>query len=140
MREAGAEAAAFGGGAFPSGRYVMVGGDPKHVALITETFATADGKTDEWLNKDWFKVEGIKSVSVVSTNATNNFKAGACASAGVARNDRTVVASSSERRMVNPFYCQILLIPRGKADAQGQALAALQRRAGRREFANVANG
>lgn len=74
MREAGAEAAAFGGGAFPNGRYVMVGGDPKHVALITETFATADGKTDEWLNKDWFKVEKIKSVSVVSTNATNNFK------------------------------------------------------------------
>lgn len=74
MREAGAEAAAFGGGAFPNGRYVMVGGDPKHVALITETFATADGKSDEWLNKDWFKVEKIKSVSVVSTNATNNFK------------------------------------------------------------------
>ena len=74
MREAGAEAAAFGGGAFPNGRYVMVGGDPKHVALITETFANADGKTDEWLNKDWFKVEKIKSVSVVSTNATNSFK------------------------------------------------------------------
>ena len=74
MREAGAEAAAFGGGAFPNGRYVMVGGDPKHVALITETFATADGKIDEWLNKDWFKVEKIKSVSVVGTNATNNFK------------------------------------------------------------------
>ena len=74
MREAGAEAAAFGGGAFPNGRYVMVGGDPKHVALVTETFATADGKSDEWLNKDWFKVEKIKSVSVVGTNATNNFK------------------------------------------------------------------
>ena len=74
MREAGAEAAAFGGGAFPNGRYVMVGGDPKHVALIAEAFASVDGKSDEWLNKDWFKVEKIKSVSVVSTNATNNFK------------------------------------------------------------------
>ena len=73
MRDSGGENV-FGGGAFANGRYVMVGGDPKHVALITETFATVDGKSDDWLNKDWFKVDKIKSVSVVGTNATNNFK------------------------------------------------------------------
>jgi hypothetical protein len=33
-----------------------------------------EAKPEDWLNKDWFKVERIKSVSVVTTNATNNWK------------------------------------------------------------------
>ena len=27
-----------------------------------------------WLNKDWFKIEKLKSISVTTTNATNNWK------------------------------------------------------------------
>ena len=74
MREGGGEMAAFGGGSFPNGRYVMVGTDLKTVALVTEPFSSAEPQAADWLNKDWFKVEKLKSISVVTTNATNNFK------------------------------------------------------------------
>jgi hypothetical protein len=63
----------FGGGSFPNGRYVMRGDDAKTVALISDPL-NVDAKPEDWLNKDWFKVEKAKSVSVVTTNATNNWK------------------------------------------------------------------
>jgi hypothetical protein len=62
-----------GGGSFPNGRYVMRGDDVKTVALVSDPL-NLDAKPEDWLNKDWFKVEKIKSVAVVSTNATNNWK------------------------------------------------------------------
>ena len=31
-------------------------------------------KPEDWLKKDWFKVEKLKSISVTTTNATNNWK------------------------------------------------------------------
>ena len=63
----------FGGGSFPNGRYVMRGDDVKTVASISDPLSV-DAKPEDWLNKDWFKVEKVKSVSVVTTNATNNWK------------------------------------------------------------------
>lgn len=63
----------FGGGSFPNGRYVMRGDDVKTVALVSDPLSV-EAKPEDWLNKDWFKVERIKSVSVVTTNATNNWK------------------------------------------------------------------
>jgi hypothetical protein len=63
----------FGGGSFPSGRYVMRGDDVKTVALVSDPL-NVEAKAEDWLNKDWFKVEKPKSVSVVTTNATNNWK------------------------------------------------------------------
>ncbi len=62
-----------GGGSFPNGRYVMRGDDVKTVALVSDPL-NVEAKPEDWLNKDWFKVERIKSVSVVTTNATNNWK------------------------------------------------------------------
>jgi hypothetical protein len=62
-----------GGGSFPNGRYVMRGEDVKTVALVSDP-VNLDAKPEDWLNKDWFKVEKIKSVAVVSTNATNSWK------------------------------------------------------------------
>lgn len=62
-----------GGGSFPNGRYVMRGDDAKTVALVSDPLSM-EAKPEDWLNKDWFKVERIKSVSVVTTNATNNWK------------------------------------------------------------------
>jgi hypothetical protein len=64
----------FGGGAWPDGRYLMVGSDVQSVALVTEPFSNVEAKPEEWLNKDWFKVEKLKSISVTTTNATNNWK------------------------------------------------------------------
>jgi hypothetical protein len=75
MREGGGGNDMFGGGgSFPNGRYVMVGNDIGTVALVTETFQNAEANAEDWLNKDWFKVEKHKSISVVTTNATNNWK------------------------------------------------------------------
>ena len=62
-----------GGGSFPNSRYVMRGDDIKTVALVSDPL-NIETSPENWLNKDWFKVERIKSVSVVTTNATNNWK------------------------------------------------------------------
>jgi hypothetical protein len=62
-----------GGGSFPNGRYVMRGEDAKTVALVSDAL-NVEAKAEDWLNKDWFKVERIKSVAVTTTNATNNWK------------------------------------------------------------------
>jgi hypothetical protein len=64
----------FGGGGFPDGRYVMIGNDVKTVSLINDALANVEPKPEQWVNKDWFKIEKLKSISVLSTNATNNWK------------------------------------------------------------------
>jgi hypothetical protein len=63
-----------GGGGYADGRYVMVGDDTKNVALIGDTLATYEAKPEHWLNKDFIKIEKLKTVGVVTTNATNNWK------------------------------------------------------------------
>jgi hypothetical protein len=72
-RDAGGDSP-FGGGSWPDGRYVMVGTNLLTVALVQEPFSNVEGKAEDWLNKDWFKVEKLKSISVVTTNSTNNWK------------------------------------------------------------------
>ncbi len=62
-----------GGGSFPNGRYVMRGDDAKTVALVSDPL-NVETKVEEWLNKDWFKVEKARSVAVVAPVATNNWK------------------------------------------------------------------
>jgi hypothetical protein len=64
----------FGGGSFPEGRYVMVGDDAKKVALVKDTLSTLAPNPSSWLSKDFFKVEKLKTITVTSTNATNNWK------------------------------------------------------------------
>jgi hypothetical protein len=51
-----------------------VPGTTHAVSVTSETFTEIEPKPEQWLNKDWLKVEKLKSVSVVSTNATNNWK------------------------------------------------------------------
>lgn len=73
MKQAPAESQ-FGGGGWPDGRYIMVGSDVKTVALVTEPFASVEAKPEDWLNKDWFKVEKLKSISVTTPAGTNSWK------------------------------------------------------------------
>lgn len=70
-----ASSSPFGGGDYPVGRYVMASGSgsPK-VSLVSETFTEVEAKPDRWLNKDFFKVEKLRSISVTSTNTTNSWK------------------------------------------------------------------
>ena len=64
----------YGGGSWPDGRYVMVGNDLQSVALISDAMSNVENKPEAWLDKEFFKVEKIRAISVVSTNATNSWK------------------------------------------------------------------
>jgi hypothetical protein len=78
MRESGGQGqeSPFGGpsGGFPDGRYLMVGSDIATVSLVNEPFANAEAKPADWLQKDWFKVEKIKAIGVVTGEKTNDWK------------------------------------------------------------------
>jgi hypothetical protein len=63
-----------GGGGWPDGRYVKLGSDSKDVDLISDALANVDTKPEQWLNKDFFKVEKIRSVAVNFPVATNSWK------------------------------------------------------------------
>jgi hypothetical protein len=64
----------FGDDGFPVGRYISLPSDSKHVFVISDSLNEIEAKPENWLNKDFFKVEKVKSVSLVSTNATNSWK------------------------------------------------------------------
>jgi hypothetical protein len=61
------------GGGWPIGRYIMVDNKIETVALVNEPLANAEPKADQWLEKDWFKVEQPVSVTVTHPEATNIF-------------------------------------------------------------------
>lgn len=60
------------GGGFAAGRYVLVP-ETKKVWLVNEAFANTETDPQGWLNKDFFKVEKLKSVSVAAPNPTNTW-------------------------------------------------------------------
>jgi hypothetical protein len=64
----------FGGGDWPDGRYVMVGNDAKNIALVNDPLSNLEPKPDQWLDKDFFKVEKVRAVAVAFPNATNSWK------------------------------------------------------------------
>jgi hypothetical protein len=64
----------FGGGGWPDGRFLMLAKNPQSAALVKEPLANVEAKPDPWLNKDFFKVEKVRSISLVSTNATNSWR------------------------------------------------------------------
>jgi hypothetical protein len=59
---------------FPDGRYVKTGPDATVVALISEPFANVEPQPEKWLNKDFVKIEKIRSVSATYPVETNSFK------------------------------------------------------------------
>ena len=68
------ESSQFGGGDFPVGRYVMVQDGQNKVWLINEAFSNIETKPEQWLSKDFFKVEKLKSISVTHPGGTNSWK------------------------------------------------------------------
>lgn len=63
----------FGEDGFPIGRYVLLPNDTKNVFLIADALSDIEAKPENWLNKDFFKIEKVKSISLISTNATNSW-------------------------------------------------------------------
>lgn len=64
----------FGGGSFPSSRYVMRGDDIKSVAVVGDALSSIEAKPEDWLNKNWFKIDKIKAIAVTGKEATNSWK------------------------------------------------------------------
>jgi hypothetical protein len=63
-----------GDSSFPDGRYVKVGTDAGNVAVINEALSNIEPKPEQWLNKDFFKVEKIKDIAVTYPVGTNSWK------------------------------------------------------------------
>ena len=63
-----------GDGGFPDGRYVMAGGAPDRVALISDALANLEPNAGPWLNKDFFKVEKARAIGVTFPQATNSWQ------------------------------------------------------------------
>lgn len=62
------------GGGWPDGRYVKVGPSAENVALISDALANIEPKPEQWLNKDFFKVEKVRAINVVLAVATNSWR------------------------------------------------------------------
>ena len=74
-RESGADNPMVGGGGgYPVGRYVLVVGSPQSVALVSDPLSNVEPKPDQWLDKDFLKVEKLKTISVVSANPSNTWQ------------------------------------------------------------------
>ena len=63
-----------GDSGFPDGRYVRTGTESDSVALISDALANIEPKPEQWLNKDFVKVEKPKSIEVTFSTATNSWK------------------------------------------------------------------
>lgn len=59
---------------WPDGRYVMAGSGTKTVALVSDALEDVEPKPEQWLDKDFFKIEKSRSISVEFPVATNSWK------------------------------------------------------------------
>jgi hypothetical protein len=62
-----------GGGGFPIGRYIMVDNKIESVALVSDALSNAEAKPEDWIDKEFVKVEQPISVSVAKPESTNSF-------------------------------------------------------------------
>src|SRR5579863_6230903 len=56
------------------GRYVLLGGDTHNALLVADALTEVEAQPQAWLNKDFFKIERPRAISVSYTNATNSWK------------------------------------------------------------------
>ncbi|MGA2542273.1 MAG: DUF4340 domain-containing protein [Verrucomicrobiota bacterium] len=64
----------FGGGEFADGRYLLLSNDTKDLLLVSDPLESIEVNPESWLDHDFFKIEKLQSVSLLSTNATNSWK------------------------------------------------------------------
>jgi Domain of unknown function (DUF4340) len=70
---AGEDPSPFGGGGMANGRYLMLGSDIKTVALVSDPLNNAETRPEEWLEKEFLKVEMPKRIELVRAEVTNSF-------------------------------------------------------------------
>jgi hypothetical protein len=64
----------FGGGEYPDGRYLLISNDTRDLILVSDPLESIEVNPESWLDRDFFKIEKLQSVSFVSTNSTNSWK------------------------------------------------------------------
>jgi hypothetical protein len=62
-----------GGGSMPNGRYVMISGDIRSVSLVSDPLSNVETRAEEWLEKEFFKVELPRRIEIIGSEAMNNF-------------------------------------------------------------------
>lgn len=87
----------FGGGGWAVGRFVMVAGTSGSAAVISDALENITSKADQWLSKDFFKVEKPKSVTVTYPEATNSWSLSREAETG----DWTLADAKAEEKLDN---------------------------------------
>jgi hypothetical protein len=70
---AGEDSSPFGGGGMANGRYLMVGSDIKTVALVSDPLNNAETRPEEWLEKEFLKVELPTRIEILRAATTNSF-------------------------------------------------------------------
>jgi hypothetical protein len=59
---------------YPDGRYVMTDGSSGNVILIGDALAEVEPKPEQWLNKEFIKVEKARAISVTFPQVTNSWQ------------------------------------------------------------------
>jgi len=59
---------------WPDGRYVKTGSSASDVDLISDALSNIEPKPEQWLNKDFPKIEKLRSLAVTFPKATNSWK------------------------------------------------------------------
>lgn len=72
MKQSG-QPSPFGDDGFPVGRYVLGLPAGERVAIVSDPLNNLEPKPASWLNRDFFKVEKVKSIAVVSGVASNSW-------------------------------------------------------------------
>jgi hypothetical protein len=70
----GGDDSPMGRGGFPDGRYVQAGTGLDGIALVADPLSSANAKPEEWVSKEFFKVEQPVSVEVTHPESTNSFR------------------------------------------------------------------
>ncbi len=69
-----AQPSPYGDDSYPAGRYVLLPSDTKNVLMLSDALSDIEAQPANWLDKEFFKVEKVRTVSLTSTNATNSWK------------------------------------------------------------------
>lgn len=68
------QASPFGDEGFPDGRYVLTSLDSEVAAVVSDPLSNAEAKPEDWIHKEFFKVEKVKSIELQTPEATNSWK------------------------------------------------------------------
>lgn len=59
---------------FPDGRWIKVAGNTRSIALVSDPLSNVEPRPEQWLSKDFFKVEKPKSFAVEYPSGTNSWR------------------------------------------------------------------